>query len=253
VALLVPLGLVIPVAVIAAWWIATANGTLDETVYSSPPKVIDTLVQLISSGELFEHLGVSLGRALTGLAVGLAIGLTAGILTGLSRIGEAVVDPVAQILRTVPVLAILPLFVAWFGLDELPKVLIIAFAVAAPIYVNTSNGIKHVDKKLLETAKVFDLGTDQTVLTVILPAALPSIFNGLRLAVSLSVLLLVAAETINAQSGLGFLANQGLQYFRIDLIYAVIIVYGALGLLGDLAIRLIERLAMPWRGKKGVR
>ncbi len=249
----VALGAAIPVVVIVAWAALASAGLINTSVFSHPAQVVDTLWQLIVTGRLFEALGISLARAGAGLLVGGAVGLTAGIISGLNRIGEAVVDPVAQILRTIPVLAILPLFVAWFGLSELPKILVIAFAVAAPIYVNTSNGIKHVDKKLVETARVFDLTRGQTIRLVILPAALPSIFNGLRLAVSLSVLLLVAAESINAQSGLGFLANQGLQFFRVDVIFSVIIVYGALGLLGDLAVRAAEKAALPWLGRKGVR
>ncbi|PRA81867.1 ABC transporter permease [Microbacterium sp. MYb66] len=249
----VSLGAAIPVVVIAAWALFASSGLINTSVFSHPAQVLDTLWQLIVTGRLFEALGISLARAGAGLLVGGVVGLSAGIISGLNRIGEAIVDPVAQILRTVPVLAILPLFVAWFGLSELPKILVIAFAVAAPIYVNTSNGIKHVDKKLIETARVFDLSRSQTIRLVILPAALPSIFNGLRLAVSLSVLLLVAAETINAQSGLGFLANQGLQFFRVDVIFAVIIVYGVLGLLGDLAVRGAEKAALPWLGRKGVR
>jgi len=251
--LVVVLGAVVPVAVIAIWWIAADSGVANLNVFSSPQRVIATFGQLIGNGSLVAALGISLARAGLGLALGLAVGLAAGIVTGLSRIGGALVDPTAQILRTIPVLAILPLFVAWFGLSELPKVLVIAFAVAAPIYINTSNGIKRVDKKLLETATVFDLTPGQTVFQVILPAALPSIFNGLRLAVSLAILLLVAAESINSQAGLGYLANQGLQYFRVDLIFAVVIVYGILGLLGNLLVTLVERAALPWLGKKGVR
>jgi sulfonate transport system permease protein len=251
--LIAVLGGVVPVIVIATWWVGAEAGWLNPQVFSSPGRVIATLGQLIEDGSLFVHLGVSLSRATGGLLIGLAVGLTAGTVTGLSRIGGALIDPLAQILRTIPVLAILPLFIAWFGLSELPKVLIIAFAVAAPIYVSASQGIRRVDKKLLETARVFDLSTAQTTFQIILPAALPPIFSGLRLGVSLSILLLVAAETINAQSGLGFLANQGLQFFRVDLILAVVIVYGILGLLGNLLVSLIENVSLPWLGKKAVR
>lgn len=249
----IALGAIVPVAVVVVWWVGADQGWINDKVFSTPSRVLDTLTQLAVSGNLANHLAISLGRAGVGLLIGLTVGLLAGVVTGLSQVGGAIIDPVAQALRTIPVLALLPLFVAWFGLSELPKVLIIAFAVAAPIYISASNGIKRVDKKLLETAKVFDLTGAQTTLQVILPAALPAIFSGLRLAVSLSILLLVAAESINALSGLGFLANQGLQYFRVDLILAIVIVYGILGLLANLVVSLIERVSLPWLGRKGVR
>ncbi|MFT4211686.1 MAG: ABC transporter permease [Microbacterium sp.] len=251
--LVVALGAVVPLVVIVWWWIGAANGAVNTSVFSSPQKVLDTLRELAADGTLGGALAISLTRAGIGLVIGLAVGLFFGIVTGLSRIGGALVDPTAQILRTIPVLAILPLFVAWFGLTELSKYLIIAFAAAAPIYINTSNGINRVDKKLLETAKVFDLSTLQTTFQVVLPAALPAIFNGLRLSVSISILLLVAAENGNSSSGLGYLASQGLQYFRVDLILAIVIVYGILGLLGNLLVSLLERISLPWLGKKGVR
>ncbi len=251
--LVIVLGAVFPVVVIVAWWIGASNGSLNTSVFSSPATVLRTLGDLISNGTLFSALGISLSRAGIGLLIGIAFGLVFGVITGLTRVGGAAVDPTAQILRTIPVLAILPLFIAWFGLSELSKYLIIAFAVASPIYISAANGIKRVDKKLLETAKVFDLPAAQTIFQIVLPAALPTIFNGLRLAVSLSILLLVAAESVNTQAGLGFLANQGLTYFRVDLILAIVIVYGVLGLVGNLLVSLLEWVSLPWLGKKGVR
>lgn len=250
-------GVILSIAVLALifgfWALGAELGWINTVIFSSPQIIVKTLTDLAVTGELWGHLGVSLSRAGLGLLIGASAGLVLGVLSGLAVVFERIIDPPVQMIRAIPILAVLPLFVVWFGLGELPKWLVIAFAAAPPLYINTFNGIKKVDKKLIETSDVFRLNWWQRVTQVILPAALPSILNGLRISVALSFILLVAAEQLNTKAGLGFLAAQGLLNFRTDIIFSVVVVYAVLGLLADFLLRFLDRVLLPWYSKKAVR
>jgi sulfonate transport system permease protein len=238
-----------PLAILLVWQIASGFGFVAPEVLPSPLDIIAAFRELIAMGDLQSALPVSLCRSLTGLAIGGTIGLTIGLFAGLWRVGEEIFDAPLQMLRTIPFIALVPLFITWFGIDESAKIVVIVAATIFPIYLNTYAGVRGVDPKLTEAAKVFGLDARQTTLHVILPTALPSILLGLRYAAGVALLALVVAEQINARSGIGYILNNANMNQRSDIIIAGIIVYAALGIATDLVMRIIERIALPWRPK----
>ncbi|QLE44619.1 ABC transporter permease [Nostoc sp. C052] len=222
-------------------------GIVPPQILPSPTDILAAFAELIRLGDLQEALPTSLSRSLTGLAIGGTIGLGLGLFAGLWRIGEEIFDAPLQMLRTIPFIALVPLFITWFGIDETAKIIVITVATIFPIYLNTYAGVRGVDPKLLEAATVFGLSRQETVRYVILPTALPSILVGLRFSAGTSLLALVVAEQINARSGIGYILNNANANQRADIIIAGIIVYAALGITNDVVMRLIERLALPWR------
>ncbi|MEU6411823.1 ABC transporter permease subunit [Microbispora sp. NPDC046933] len=242
-----------PVALVAAWQIGAASGLLTPDVLAGPGTVLTTFGDLWSDGQLQEALRVSLARAGLGFVLGGSAGLLIGVLSGLTRLGEELFDSSMQMLRAVPFLSLVPLFMVWFGIEEASKILLIAVACTFPMYINVSSGVRNVDRKVVEAARSFGLGRLRLVREVVLPGALPSLFAGLRLSATLSVIALIAAEEINVTSGLGYLMNTARDYLRTDVLALCVILYALVGLLADLALRVIERLAMPWRRAVAVR
>ncbi len=236
-----------PLVLLALWEIGARTGIIPPRVLAAPSAVASTFWDLAASGQLAANLWVSFLRVAAGLALGVVTGSTLALAAGLSRIGEAAVDPPIQMLRTLPVLALSPLFIVWFGIDEAPKVLLIALAVTFPVYLNLFNGIRAVDPKLVEAARSFGVTGAQLIAEVILPAALPSFLLGLRFALSVAVLVLVVAEQINAQAGLGYLINNARDFMRTDIIVVCLVIYALLGLGADALVRAIERRALAWR------
>ncbi len=236
-----------PIALLLFWWISTETGVISAQVLAGPAKVFDTARELIDSGQLQDALQVSLQHAFTGLLFGAGIGLVLGLIAGLTTLAEELVDPLMQMLRTVPFLALVPLFIVWFGIDETPKVVLIAVATAFPMYLNAYGGVRNVDRKLIEAARSFGLRRTRLVREIVLPAALPSILVGLRFSLGISVVALIAAEQVNATSGIGYLMTQAREFLRTDILMVCIVVYALLGLVFDLVVRLLERVFMPWR------
>ena len=238
-----------PLLLLAVWEGASRSGLVPAQTLAPPSTVITTLAQMTISGELPANLLVSFGRVAAGLSVGVALGVALGLIAGLSRQGEAVVHPLVQIKRTIPVVALAPLFIVWFGIGEATKVLLIAFATLFPVYLNLFNGIRSVDRRLVDAAISFGLTRVQLIRHVILPGALPSLLVGLRYALTLSVVMLVIAEQINASAGLGFLVNNARDFMRTDIIVVCLMVYALLGLGADALVRLVESRALAWRPK----
>ncbi|MEH1830061.1 MAG: ABC transporter permease [Nostoc sp.] len=236
-----------PALIIILWQLVSAFGIVPPQILPSPTDILAAFAELIRLGDLQEALPTSLSRSLTGLAIGGTIGLGLGLFAGLWRIGEEIFDAPLQMLRTIPFIALVPLFITWFGIDETAKIIVITVATIFPIYLNTYAGVRGVDPKLLEAATVFGLSRQETVRHVILPTALPSILVGLRFSAGTSLLALVVAEQINARSGIGYILNNANANQRADIIIAGIIVYAVLGITNDVVMRLIERLALPWR------
>lgn len=236
-----------PLILLLAWEGGVRSGLIPERILAAPSDVLATMWGLIRSGELIINLAVSLSRAGAGLALGLLAGVVLGLVAGLSKAGEVAIDPLMQIKRTIPSLALIPLFIVWFGIGEMAKVILIAFATVFPVYLNTFAGVRSVDAKLVEAARSLGLKGLSLIVHVILPGALPSFFTGLRYAIGISVLMLVAAEQINAQAGLGYLINQARDFMRTDIIVVCLIVYAVLGLLGDAFVRVLEAQALAWR------
>ncbi|MDO7835635.1 ABC transporter permease subunit [Sphingobium sp. HBC34] len=236
-----------PVAIALLWGLTTGLGWVDPSVLPSPAGLGEGFVRLWTEQDLLWQVGVSLARALTGGAIGMAIGLALGTAAGLSRLGEELFDALIQMLRTVPFLALVPLFIVWLGIGELPKLLLIALATCFPMYLNASAGVRNVDRKVIEAARSFGLAGPRLIREVVLPLALPSLMTGLRFSLGVSVLVLIAAEQINASAGLGYLLNNAQIYQQVDVILICIVIYALLGLAADLGVRALERVLMPWR------
>jgi sulfonate transport system permease protein len=236
-----------PLVILLLWEAGSRGGLIPANVLAAPSTVLNSLWALIVSGELAANLAVSLARILAGLAIGVTAGSVLALTSGLSRLGEGLVDPPLQMLRTLPALALTPLFIVWFGIGETPKIALIALGVAFPIYLNLFNGIRGVDVKLVEAGQTLGLSNWDLIREVVLPGALPSFLVGFRYALSVSVLVLVVAESVNASAGLGYLINNARDYLRTDIIVVCLVLYALLGLTADNLVRLIERHALAWR------
>jgi sulfonate transport system permease protein len=236
-----------PLVLIAIWEIGSRVGLIPTRILAAPSQVVSTLFDMIASGELQANLAVSLGRAATGLLLGSLVGGALAIIAGLTKRGELAVDPPVQMLRTLPFLALVPLFIVWFGIGELPKILLIALGVTFPVYLNLYNGIRGVDPKLVEAARTFGLKGPELIRHVILPGAMPSLLLGLRMALTVSWLSLVIAEQINASAGLGYLINNARDFLQSDVIVVCLLVYATIGLIADAGVRALEARALAWR------
>jgi sulfonate transport system permease protein len=244
--------LISPVAVIIAWQIASSAGLISKDKLPPPSTVWDTAVNLITHdsaayGTLQGAMGVSLQRMAIGFAFGATVALVMALVAGLSRLGENAVDPLLQILRTLPLFGLIPVFIVWFGIGELPKIILIALGTAIPLYLNTFAGIRSVDAKLIEAAQTLKLSRLELIRDVILPGALPQTLVGLRQSLGVAWLALVVAEQVNANAGIGFIISQATQFLRNDVIIVALLVYAILGLITDALVRLLERRALTWR------
>jgi sulfonate transport system permease protein len=233
--------------VLIAWWYSSHTGLLSAQTLASPGQVWSALTRMLGDGTLWQNLSASLELAFSGLAIGGSIGIGLGLLTGFTRLGDELLDPVLQMLRTVPVLALSPLLIVWFGIDTEPKVILIGVASAFPLYLNVHGAVRHVDPKIVEAARVFGLSRVRLVREIIVPSALPGLLVGLRMSLGVSLLALIFAEQINATVGIGYLMSSAETYFQTDVLVVCIGLYAAWGLLADLAVRLLERLLMPWQ------
>jgi sulfonate transport system permease protein len=193
-----------------------------------------------------EHLAISGWRAGLGFVIGGSIGLALGFITGLSKWGERLLDSSVQMIRNVPHLALIPLVILWFGIDESAKIFLVALGTLFPIYLNTYHGIRNVDPALVEMARSYGLSGFSLFWQVILPGALPSILVGVRFALGFMWLTLIVAETISASSGIGYLAMNAREFLQTDVVVLAIVLYAVLGKLADLAHRGLERVWLRW-------
>ncbi|MEI9405188.1 ABC transporter permease subunit [Mesorhizobium argentiipisi] len=239
-------GWLLPAAIIAGWEAAARAGQIPANVLPAPSAVAEAFWRLTLSGELIRNIGVSTLRALSGFAIGGSIGFVLGLANGLSTLSRGLTDTTLQMIRNVPHLALIPLVILWFGIDEEAKLFLVALGVFFPIYVNTLLGIQGVDPQLVEMGRVYGLDRRALFFSVILPGALPSIFVGLRYALGIMWLTLIVAETISASSGLGYMAMQAREFLLIDVVVLSILIYALLGKLADSLARLLERLSLGW-------
>lgn len=236
-----------PVLLLAGWQLLSSLQIFDPRTTPAPWTVVHTAWTLLVSGELQTHLWASLQRVLAGLALGLGIGLIGAIASGLSRAGENIVDANMEILRAVPNFALLPVLIAWFGIGEDSKIILISLGVLVAIYINTYSAIRNVDASLIEAATTFGVKRRELITTVILPGALPGFLVGLRIALTSAWLALIFAETINAPLGLGRMMSDAREYFRIDIIFVLLASYAILGLLSLSLVRYLESRLLQWR------
>jgi sulfonate transport system permease protein len=244
--------LISPVAAVGIWQLLSSTGVLPPSKLVSPAAIAHTAYTLITTnsptyGTLQGSLLVSVERWGIGFGLGTVIAVLLAVCTGLSRIAETALDPILQALRSIPLLGVLPLFIVWFGIGELPKDLIVLLGALFPMYVNTFAGIRGVDPKLGELAQVLGLRRRELITQIVLPGALPQALTGMRLAVVTSLIALVVGEQINANAGLGFMVTQAEQFLQNNVIMVSLIVYAVLGLIADALVRMLERRALRWR------
>ena len=237
---------------VGIWQLLSATGVLPATRLDSPVTIAHTAYTLVTTnsptyGTLQASLLVSAERWGIGLCVGVAIAVLLAVASGLSRIGEYAFDPVLNAARSIPLLGLLPLFIVWFGIGNMPKIVIVTLGALFPMYINTFAGIRGVDPKLGELGEVLGLSRWELVRHIVLPGSLPSALTGLRLSVIGSLLALVVGEQINANAGLGFMITTAQEFLANNIIVVCLVVYAILGLLADGVVRLVERRALSWR------
>ncbi|MET9294140.1 ABC transporter permease [Streptomyces sp. NPDC003077] len=236
-----------PVLLLVLWQVLSATGVLEAGTLASPGDIARTGRDMVADGTLPSAMVVSVQRVVVGLALGGVVGTALALLSGLSRLGEDLVDATVQMLRSIPWVGVIPLFIIWLGIGEAPKIALISVGVAFHLYLNVYAGIRGVDAQLVEAGTVLGLGRWGLVRHVVLPGALPGAMTGLRYALATAWLALVFGEQINADDGVGFLMNQAREFFRTDVIVVCLVVYAALGLLADFLVRTLERQLLQWR------
>lgn len=236
-----------PVLLVVVWAIGSATGAISPTVITAPWDVVAEFKTQWTDNDLLGNLTTSLRRAAIGLVLGVASGLVLAVVSGLSRIGESLIDGPIQIKRAIPTLALIPLFVAWFGIGEPMKIITIALISFLPIYIHTHNGLRSIDGKYAELAETVGVGRGEFIRQVVLPGALPGFLLGMRFAVTSALLGLVVVEQYNSQAGIGYMMTLAQQYGQTSVIVVGLVIYGLFGFLADGAVRLIARKVLSWR------
>jgi sulfonate transport system permease protein len=237
---LVPLGLLVLWQVLSLW------GWIPSHVLPAPSEVLGAAWRLTLSGELPTNIAVSARRALAGFVVGGSIAFALGLANGLSRTSERLTDTTVQMLRNIPNLALIPLVILWFGIEEDAKLFLTSLGVFFPVYINTLHGVRTVDPQLVEMGRSYGMGRSELFRRVILPGALPSIFVGVRYGLGIMWLTLIVAETIAANSGLGYMAMNAREFMQVDVVVLAILIYALLGKLADSTVKVLERLTLAW-------
>jgi sulfonate transport system permease protein len=236
----------LPVLLVACWEVSARAGWLSSRVLPEPLAVLSAFWTLLSSGELWQHVRISTWRAFTGLAIGGGLGLLLGLLTGSLRRAETLLDTTLQMVRNIPALALIPLVILWFGIDETAKLFLVAVGVFFPLYLNTFHGIRSVDPGLIEMARSYGVEGWALYRQVILPGALPSILVGLRFSLGLMWVLLIVAETISAQAGIGYMTMNAREFLQTDIVVVGIVLYALLGKAADVGAKGLERIGLRW-------
>lgn len=240
-------GFILPAAIIVAWHFASLSGAIKPYLLPPPSAVVTTLWEMTLNGVLLKHVQASVTRWVIGFILGGGLGLLLGSWVGLSRGAERALDTSVQMLRTVPFLAMAPLLIIWLGLDEAPKITLVGLAAFFPLYINTFAGIRNVDRKLIEVGRVYGLSGPEMLRRVIIPAAMPAVFTGVRYGLGVAWLALVVAELMGATRGLGFMLVEGREFVRIDVIVGGIILFSLVGKIVDTFVRLLEARFLRWR------
>jgi len=238
-------------AFLALW--SLAGGLVEATrpfnplFLPAPWVVIGALLELAQKGQLWVHVAATLERVAVGFAAGAVLALALGLLAGQIRAVRNVVEPVIELLRPIPPLAVLPLFIVWVGIGEASKVGFITYATFFPMFVTTVHGVTQIDGRLLRAAQSLGARPRHLFLRVILPAALPDVLTGLRLGVALSFFVIVISEFVGAESGLGYLINDGRNFFLVPQMLGAAVLLGLLGYTGNALVRVLERRVLRWQ------
>jgi sulfonate transport system permease protein len=236
-----------PVILVAVWVVGSLTGFISPAILTAPWDVAAEFKKQWVDHDLLTNIVTSLRRSALGLGFGIAGGVVLAVLSGLSRIGESLIDGPIQIKRAVPTLALIPLFIAWFGIGEVMKVTTIALITLIPIYIHTHNGLRSIDGKYAELAETIGISNATFIRHVVLPGALPGFLLGLRFAVTNSFLGLVVVEGYNSEAGIGHMMTLAQQYGATSVIVVGLVIYGVFGFLADTAVRLLTRKVLTWR------
>ncbi|MDQ0888486.1 sulfonate transport system permease protein [Paenibacillus sp. V4I9] len=237
---------VIPILILFLWQVLGLSGWLSERILPTPWEVLTALYGVIKDGSIFEYVAVSTKRAFLGFLIGGSIAFVIGLLNGVFPIAERYIDSSVQMVRTIPHLAMIPLVIMWFGIGETSKLFLVSLGVAFPIYLNTFHGIRSVDPGLVEMGKVYGLKGFALFAKVILPGALANILLGIRFSLGIMWLSLIVAETIAADSGIGYMATHAREFMQMDVVVLCVILYALLGKLSDLIAKYFENRWLKW-------
>jgi len=239
-------GWLVPALLLVTWELLVDGHVVSVRVLPAPSRVLSALIRLSRSGELAANLSISLQRAALGFLVGGGAGLVLGFVTGLSRVGEVLLDTPIQMIRNVPHLALVPIVILWFGIGEESKVFLVALGALFPMYVNTYHGIRSVDPGLFELGEIYQLDRRRIFTDIVLPSALPNILIGVRYALGVTWLTLIVAETLAARAGIGFMAMNAREFLETDVVVLSILLYALFGKTADSLARLLERRFLGW-------
>ncbi|MFT3959867.1 ABC transporter permease [Propionivibrio sp.] len=241
------LAMVVPALLLYLWQLASLHAWVPAMILPEPRLVLDSLSDLWRSGELAAHLGISLSRLVLGFLVGALAGLFLGFAMGLSRVVEAYVYPTFKALSQVPALGWIPLAIMLAGIDEAMKVIVVAKAAWVPVAINTQQAIRNIPEEFLEVGRIYRFNLAQRLTRIVVPGALPGIFNGIRYGLTHAWLALVTVELLASSEGIGFLVIWGRQLAQLDIVLAVIVVIGLIGSSIDQALQWVELHFLAWR------
>jgi len=240
------LGMIIPILILISWYVFSNNGVIKSNILPTPTSVIEAFIELLKNGQLVDNIIISSKRAFTGLLIGGGIGFFLGLVTGLSKTAKLFLNDTIQMIRNIPILALLPLIILWFGIGEKAKIVMVALSVFFPMYLNTYNGVISIDNGLIEMGKIYGLRGFSLFKHIIFPGALQSILVGFRHALGIMWLILIAAETLASDTGIGYMAMTARELLQMDIVVLSIIIYAILGKLSDVVANVIERVVLKW-------
>jgi ABC-type nitrate/sulfonate/bicarbonate transport system permease component len=235
-----------PLLLLAVWQAGAYFHFVDQRFFPSPISIFGTMIQMLSTGELFVHLAISLQRILIGFALGAIPGIIIGLAMGLWAPVRAIIEPLVDATFPIPKIAILPLFIMIFGLGEESKYAIIATAVIYLVLINTAAGVKNIDRIYMDVGRNFGAGRWLTFTDIALPGALPLILAGLKLGMGVALLVIVSAEFVGARSGIGYLIWTSWQVFEVDKMYVGLMVSALMGFGASIGLGYLERSLVPW-------
>ncbi|MFS0638841.1 aliphatic sulfonate ABC transporter permease SsuC [Mesobacillus foraminis] len=236
----------LPILLLGAWQLLSSLGYISSRILPNPVDIFNAGIELGQSGQLWNDIVISSKRAFWGFIIGGGIGFILGLWNGLSKAAETVLDTTIQMIRNIPHLALIPIVILWFGIEEEAKLFLVALGTFFPIYLNTFHGIRSVDASLIEMGKVYGLKGFSLFLHVIFPGALSSILVGVRYALGITWVTLIVAETIAANSGIGYMAMNAREFMQLDVVVLSIMLYAILGKLSDVAAKMAERRFLKW-------
>ncbi|MBF8377330.1 MULTISPECIES: ABC transporter permease subunit [Alicyclobacillus] len=237
---------VLPVAVLVIWQALGSAGVISRRILPTPLGVVDAALMLARQGVLWTYIATSAARAFSGFFIGATVGFTLGTLNGISKKASRLLDTPIQMIRTIPHLALVPLVIVWFGIGEQAKVFLVALGTAIPMYMNTYFGIQSLDPGLLEMARVYRFSRLKMFGRVILPGALPSVLSGVRYSLGVMWVTLIVAETISANSGIGYMVMNAQEFMQMNIVVLGVVLYALLGKLSDVIARVLETRLLRW-------